>query len=81
MPGRHAGWDGATLYQLRQLGRRDWCLSCASLFGVAQFSEYLNPPSFFFFLLTFFLSIFSLYLTAAPLVILTSLLKFYPVVI
>jgi hypothetical protein len=58
MPGRHAGLDGATSYQLRQLGRRDWCLSCASLFGVTQFSEYLNP--LFLFLPPHFLSFYIL---------------------
>jgi hypothetical protein len=44
MPGRHAGRDGATSYQSRQLGRHDWCLSRASLFSVTQFPEYIAPP-------------------------------------
>jgi hypothetical protein len=81
MPGRHAGRDGATSYQSRQLGRHDWCLSRASLFSVTQFPEYIAPPSFSFFLLTFFLLTFSLHLTAAPLAILTSPLKSYPMVL
>jgi hypothetical protein len=43
MPGHHAGRDGATSYQLRQLDRRNWCFSRASLFDVTQFSKYLTP--------------------------------------
>jgi hypothetical protein len=75
----HASRDGATSYQSCQLAWRDWCLSRVSLFVVTQFPEYLTS-SFSFFFFTFFLSTLSLHLTAAPLMILISPLKFYPVV-
>jgi hypothetical protein len=78
VPDRHAGRDDTTSYQSHQLDRHDWCLSRASLFDVTQFLEYLTLS---FFLFTFFLSIFSLHLTVAQLTILTSPLKFYPVVL
>jgi hypothetical protein len=58
VPGRHAGRDGVTSYQLRQLGQRDWYLSHASLSIATQFHEYLAP--YFLFLPLHFLSFYVL---------------------
>jgi hypothetical protein len=58
VPCHHAGRDGATSYQSRQLDQRDWCLSRASLFDVTQFPEYLAP--LFLFLPPHFLSFYIL---------------------
>jgi hypothetical protein len=57
-PGRHAGRDHTTLYQLRQLYRHDWCLSRVSLFDATEFPKYLTP--LFLFLPLHFLSFYVL---------------------